>query len=137
LQAAKPALQSDVQQSLQSPFSVPVRPCTHDPDMRATIIASADRLDELAAADAWFARWGRELTYRSEDRGCGCCIEMWDVEGPDEAIEALPSQLRAMSEWTDPPRPILKQLLPEAPVRTVKHEGHPAPLQDLSRGRSA
>ena len=106
--------------------------------MRTTIIASADRLDELAAADAWFARWGRELTYRSEDRGCGCCIEMWDVEGPSEAIEALPSQLRAVSEWSDPPRPILKQLLPEAPIRAVKHEGYqPAAPLDPDRWSAA
>ncbi|HEX8209406.1 MAG TPA: hypothetical protein VF584_04385 [Longimicrobium sp.] len=69
---------------------------------RATIIAAVDVEDEVAAAEAWFSRWRARLTYCSENKGCGCCIEMWDVEGPAEAIAEIPSLISGMSEWSEP-----------------------------------
>jgi len=35
------------------------------------------------------------LTFRSENQGCGCCVNMWNVEGPDEALAALPLTIKA------------------------------------------
>jgi hypothetical protein len=45
----------------------------------------------------------------SHDYGCGCCIHLFDLEGPKEAIDALPTELLTVSEWTEhgtkpPPR---------------------------------
>ena len=37
----------------------------------------------------------------SENSGCGCCVEIYDVEGPQEAIDAIPQQLRTHSEWVE------------------------------------
>jgi hypothetical protein len=70
--------------------------------MRATIVVSVEAPEEVAAADAWFARWRAQLTYLSENTGCGCCVDIWDVDAPDEAVEELPYALNAMSSWTDP-----------------------------------
>ncbi len=67
---------------------------------RATIIAAVGVEEEVAAAEAWFSRWGAQLTYCSEDYGCGCCVAMWDVEGPAEAIAELSSLISAASEWS-------------------------------------
>ncbi len=82
---------------------------------RATIIAAVDVQDEVAAVEAWFSRWGAHLTCCSEDYGCGCCIAMWDVEGPAEAIAEIPSIISAMSEWSEP---ALAEL--QAPVRAER-----------------
>ena len=68
---------------------------------RATTIAAVDVEDEVAAAEAWFSRWRARLTYCSENKGCGCCIAMWDVEGPAEATAEIPCVISAMSEWSE------------------------------------
>ena len=49
--------------------------------------------------DAWFARWAGPLHYQSEDRGCGCCTRLWDVDAPVAAVAELPEAVRADSEW--------------------------------------
>ena len=54
----------------------------------------------MAAAEAWFARWRPRLAYCSENQGCGCCVDIWDVEAPAEAVAELPEELSAMSEWS-------------------------------------
>lgn len=41
-----------------------------------------------------------QLTCRSENQGCGCWVNVWDVEGPDEALAALPSSIRDSEEGT-------------------------------------
>lgn len=70
--------------------------------VRATIVVSVDVPAQRAAAEAWFARWRPQLSYCSENTGCGCCVDMWDVDAPDDAVAELPVSLRAMSEWSDP-----------------------------------
>jgi hypothetical protein len=71
--------------------------------MRATIIVSTDQPSEADAVDAWLAVWGARLAHRSEDLGCGCCVHIWNVEGPAEAIAALPESVRGESDWTNAP----------------------------------
>jgi hypothetical protein len=75
--------------------------------VRATIVASVGADGEQEAATAWLARWRPHLTYCSENQGCGCCVDIWDVDAPVEALTQLPETLQAMSEWTHPdfPRP--------------------------------
>lgn len=70
--------------------------------MRATLVVAVDIPDEVAAARAWFARWERRLAYRSETMGCRCCIEMWDVEAPAEAVAEIPAGLRGITSWSEP-----------------------------------
>lgn len=88
---------------------------------RATIIAAVGAEDEVAAAEAWFSRWRSRLTYCSENKGCGCCVEMWDVEGPAEAIAELPSLISAMSVWSEPALAELRAPVPtERPPRRAR-----------------
>ncbi len=70
---------------------------------RATILAEVDELEEAAAAEAWLEAARGRLTYVSNQLGCGCCILMWDVEGPAELIATLPIAMRCDSEWTRNP----------------------------------
>ena len=69
--------------------------------MRATICVAVDKATERTAVEAWFARWRSELPFVSENRGCGCCVDISDVEGSSEALSELPVEVLARSEWTD------------------------------------
>jgi hypothetical protein len=88
--------------------------------MRATIIADADRLDQLAAADAWLAKWKTHLDYCSPNVGCGCCVEMWEIAGPAEVIETLPAIIRAGGDWADPTGITLKQVRSASSVLSTR-----------------
>jgi hypothetical protein len=66
---------------------------------RATIIVDVTHPEEVTASEDWFAKWAPSLTFRSENQGCGCCVNMWNVEGPDEAFAALPLSIKGDSEW--------------------------------------
>ena len=68
--------------------------------MRATIVVATDEANEASAVEAWFSKWGSQLSHQSGDQGCGCCVRIWDVEGPDAAIRELPEAVRAQSDWT-------------------------------------
>ena len=68
---------------------------------RASISVASDAPDEQAAFEAWLRRWEAQLTFISDDYGCGCCVHLFDVEGPKEAIGAIPVQLRTMSDWSE------------------------------------
>ncbi|QDT17261.1 hypothetical protein [Alienimonas californiensis] len=67
---------------------------------RATILAATDEPDEVRTAEKWLRENRSRLTYVSEQQGCGCCILMWDVEGPDEVVATLPESVTAASEWS-------------------------------------
>ena len=67
--------------------------------MRATIVVAVEDANEVAAVETWFARWGSQLHTRSEDLGCGCCVQMWNVDAPPAAVAELPAAVRADSEW--------------------------------------
>ncbi len=58
---------------------------------------------EADAFDKWLRKWRPHLTHFSEVGG-GSSFETYDVEGPIEAINAIPQQIRASSEWTNPPK---------------------------------
>jgi len=64
---------------------------------RASICISSDAAEEAAAFEAWLQKWKGTLTLISNDYGCGCCVHLYDVEGPREAIDALPHAIRCHS----------------------------------------
>lgn len=68
---------------------------------RATLIAASDSPEEMSALEEWLSRWRDSLSYLSDDTGCGCCVHIYDVDGPQEAVDAIPSTLSAMSDWTE------------------------------------
>ena len=67
--------------------------------MRATICVDVNRADDRAAVEAWFERWRSRLSVLSENEGCGCCVDIWNVDGPAEAIAEIPETLQAVSDW--------------------------------------
>ena len=68
---------------------------------RATICLWSDSLEEKVEFTTWLTNWKKKLAYVSHDYGCGCCVHLFDVEGPREAIEALPREVLACSAWTE------------------------------------
>lgn len=68
---------------------------------RATITIDVQNGSETATCRSWFERWESTLVRVSENYGCGCCVEIYDVEGPQEAIDAIPDQFRTFSEWSE------------------------------------
>jgi hypothetical protein len=95
--------------------------------MRATIIVTVDEPDSVGAGEAWFARWRPHLAYCSENTGCGCCVDIWDVDAPEEAVEELPWELRAMSEWTHPDIPAAEPVQRVWLRRTVRRKWKKSP----------
>ena len=54
----------------------------------------------IAAFEAWRAQWKDRLSHLSNDIGCGCCIHLYNVEGSEEALAALPRGLRISNGWS-------------------------------------
>ncbi len=59
---------------------------------QATVSVTVDNEAEVLAINKWFQRWGKTLRC-SDNQGCGCCLDMWEVEAPSEALDDLPSAL--------------------------------------------
>ena len=73
---------------------------------RATIVF--DRMPRFpdgraGAFDKWLTTWRSKLTHLAVGGG-GSSWETYDVEGPVEAINAIPQEIRTSSQWTDPPK---------------------------------
>ena len=68
---------------------------------RATIIVNVDNPEESRASEQWFAKWASTLTYHSENEGCGCCVNIWNVEGPSDALADLPLNIKGNSDWAN------------------------------------
>jgi hypothetical protein len=55
---------------------------------------------EQAAVNAWLTRWRPRLPFVSANEGCGCCVDLYRVEAPQEALDELPPLVFAASEWS-------------------------------------
>lgn len=66
---------------------------------RATICVDAGTPEQVAV-NAWLDRWRGRLLFVSHNEGCGCCVDMYRVEGSQEALDELPPMVFAMSEWS-------------------------------------
>ena len=62
---------------------------------RLTICVDRNSPSELHSASDWFQRWRSQLAFCSENLGCGCCVDIWEVEAPEEALDQLPSDIVA------------------------------------------
>ncbi|VTR97816.1 hypothetical protein [Tuwongella immobilis] len=66
---------------------------------RATICVDVG-IPEQAAVMAWLDRWRSSLAFVSDNEGCGCCVDIYRVEAPPEALAELPPAVFAISEWS-------------------------------------
>ena len=57
---------------------------------RATVSVTIDNEREVAAVNAWFQRWGPRIQC-ADNQGCGCCVDIWDVHAPTQALAELPA----------------------------------------------
>jgi hypothetical protein len=76
---------------------------------RATVCFWSGSIEEKVDFTTWLTAWRKQITYLSHDYGCGCGIHLFDLEGPWDAIAALPQALLTISTWTEegikqPPR---------------------------------
>jgi len=76
---------------------------------RATLIVVVDEPAEVDAMASWFVRWAAQISYRSENLGCGCCVDIWEVEASAQAIAELPPKCHAGDEWTSSAPPVPKR----------------------------
>ena len=67
---------------------------------RATVLAATDDPEKVRIAERWLAEHRERLTYVSDQQGCGCCVLMWDVAGPEEVVRTLPEAISAWSDWS-------------------------------------
>ncbi len=65
---------------------------------RATLCAEADT-PERELLSNWLIKWEQRLSACSPNQGCGCCIDLYDVEAPEEALQELPHSLFCASVW--------------------------------------
>ncbi len=69
---------------------------------RATIVYGVDDGGvEEALYREWLAACRDELSFVSDDGGCGCCVHIFNVQGSESAIEAIPRPIAAGSDWLD------------------------------------
>ena len=59
---------------------------------RATVSVTIDNEREVAAVNAWFQRWGPRIQC-ADNQGCGCCVDIWDVQAPAAALAELPTAM--------------------------------------------
>jgi hypothetical protein len=70
-------------------------------NLRASVCVGADSEEEGSLFDGWLSRWKEEMTFVSGDYGDGCCVHLFDVEGPKAAIDAIPEAIRCQSKWVE------------------------------------
>ena len=67
---------------------------------RFTICVDVNEPDEAALADAWLNKWQDKVEYLSKNQGCGCCVNIYDVEGSEAAFSELSLVVLAESGWS-------------------------------------
>ena len=68
--------------------------------MRATIVAAKDNAGEFEQMSTWLERWRSQLLLCSDELGCGCCVQMRNVDAPADALAELPAVMLSDSEWS-------------------------------------
>lgn len=66
---------------------------------RATICIAVDEPAEVEAAEQWLSVYRDQLDFVSENYGCGCCVDLYDLEGPADVLSTLPETIGASSDW--------------------------------------
>lgn len=67
---------------------------------RQTICIAVDEPDEVEEGARWLVENRHRLAFISENYGCGCCVDLYDLEAPAEVLATLPDSIRISSKWT-------------------------------------
>lgn len=60
----------------------------------AVLVVAVDIAEEVAMADAWLAQWRDAIASVSENEGCGCCVDILRVSASQQALDAIPFEIR-------------------------------------------
>ena len=60
---------------------------------KATIIVDVNYPEEVEVLERWLETWQPHLAYLSKNLGCGCCVDILNVEAPQKALGELPEQM--------------------------------------------
>ncbi len=69
---------------------------------KATIIIEVDNQDRQIAKD-WFKKNKKKLEFKTENCGCGCCVDIYYIQASTEIINAIPEEIMGSSSWDDSP----------------------------------
>ena len=58
-----------------------------------TIIAVSESPAERELLDAWVLKWRERVAFISENKGCGCCVDIYDVSASEEAMREIPREM--------------------------------------------
>ncbi len=67
---------------------------------RVTVLVDNDQRHEADEFLSWLEEHEAELTYVSPEGGCGCCVRLWDLEGPASILADISQSVRCGSDWT-------------------------------------
>lgn len=67
---------------------------------RATICIAVDQPEEVVAGEQWLSAHRERLDFVSPNYGCGCCVDLYDIEGPADVLATIPKAISASSDWT-------------------------------------
>ncbi|MEO7715127.1 MAG: hypothetical protein ABIY70_02900 [Capsulimonas sp.] len=70
---------------------------------KVTICVETDDSANQVRVKSWLLKWRDELGGAPENSGCGCCIDMYDVDVPWNAVRDLPETCFAYSDWAEWP----------------------------------
>jgi hypothetical protein len=62
---------------------------------RLILCAVVDVPGEREFLQTWMNKWKGRLSSVSENLGCGCCVDLFEVEGPDMALAEVPEKMRS------------------------------------------
>ncbi|MBN2198332.1 MAG: hypothetical protein JW747_00615 [Candidatus Aminicenantes bacterium] len=65
------------------------------PKRKTTIFFDNRDSQKALKVEAWLKKWKDEVTVLSANYGCGCHHDLYDVEGPEEALAELPASVLA------------------------------------------
>ncbi len=86
---------------MNSHYPLSHHPCISPELRRATVCFRTESIEEKVEFTTWLTAWKKKMTLVSSDHGCGCCIHLFDLEGPADAIDAIPTCLLAATQWAE------------------------------------
>ncbi len=66
-----------------------------------TIYANVEEAPEHSPVEAWLVKWEHHIAYLSANLGCGCCIDIYNVDGSEEVIAELPEEVVVRKDWSE------------------------------------
>ena len=66
---------------------------------RATICIEVEDDAQVELGERWLAMNRDALDFLSDDYGCGCCVNLFDLEASAELLASIPDEIRGGSAW--------------------------------------